>query len=243
MKRVYIVILAVVAFVFFLGLFSRPMRRLATPALSQLRPARTVEDRLRQYGGAARARLKAAFDKRKVPYPPARVVLLGIKNENALQVYAAPRSNGFQLVRSYPILAASGHLGPKLQDGDLQVPEGVYRVESLNPNSRFHLALRLNYPNSFDREQARMEQRTRLGGDIMIHGDSVSIGCLAMGHQAAEDLFVLVADTGLTNVAVILAPVDFRLGKVVPRSIALPPWAPMLYLGIKTRMMELPPPQ
>jgi hypothetical protein len=245
MRRLYIVILAVVGFVFFLGLFSRPLHRAAAPALTQvsLRSAKTVEDRLRQYGEAARARLQPAFDKRQLGYPPARLALLAIKNENVLQVYAAPPSNGFRLVRSYPILAASGHLGPKLREGDLQVPEGVYRVESLHPNSRYHLALRLDYPNGFDREQARREQRTRLGGDIMIHGDSVSVGCLAMGNRVAEDLFVLVADTGASNVTVIVAPVDFRREKTVPRSIALPPWAPELYAGIKARLTDLPPPQ
>ena len=53
----------------------------------------------------------------------------------------------------YPVLGASGVLGPKLKEGDRQVPEGVYRVPELNPNSDFHLSLRLDYPNEFDRAQ------------------------------------------------------------------------------------------
>ena len=68
----------------------------------------------------------------------------------------------------YPIRAASGALGPKLREGDRQVPEGVYDIESLNPNSRFHVALRVGYPNAFDRQMAGREGRTALGGDIMI---------------------------------------------------------------------------
>ncbi|MFN2508264.1 MAG: hypothetical protein ABR589_05780, partial [Chthoniobacterales bacterium] len=88
--------------------------------------------------------------------------------------------------------------------------EGIYRVEGLNPNSRFHLSLRLDYPNGFDRARALAEGRTKLGGQIMIHGDIVSKGCFAMGDPASEDLFVLAALTGIANVRVILTPVDFR---------------------------------
>ena len=69
----------------------------------------------------------------------------------------------------YPILAASGVLGPKLREGDKQVPEGIYGAEALNPNSKFHLSIRLNYPNTFDRRMAQSDGRTQLGGDIMIH--------------------------------------------------------------------------
>jgi hypothetical protein len=74
----------------------------------------------------------------------------------------------------------------------------------------------------------------------MIHGSSVSIGCLAMGDEVAEDLFVLAADTGLKNMAVILAPVDFRAGKALPKELKLPPWTGPLYQEIKSRLAELP---
>ena len=80
----------------------------------------------------------------------------------------------------------------------------------------------------------------QLGGDIMIHGSSVSVGCLAMGNEAAEDLFVLAADTGLTNVTVIIAPVDFRRGKEVPKVIKLPEWTSTLYRQIKAELAKLP---
>jgi hypothetical protein len=123
------------------------------------------------------------------------------------------------------------------------VPEGVYPIESLNPNSRFHVALHVGYPNDFDRAEAAKERRTRLGGDIMIHGSSLSVGCLAMGDEAAEDLFVLTADTGLTNVTLIIAPVDFRRGESVPTNIKLPDWTGALYSQIKTQLVTLPPDQ
>jgi hypothetical protein len=101
-----------------------------------------------------------------------------------------------RLVHRYPVLAASGALGPKLRQGDLQVPEGVYRVLWLNPNSSYHLSMKLDYPNAFDREHARRDRRTDLGGDIFVHGRAVSIGCVALGDPAIEELFVLAADTG-----------------------------------------------
>jgi murein L,D-transpeptidase YafK len=113
------------------------------------------------------------------------------------------------LLKTYPILAASGTAGPKTREGDRQVPEGEYEIESLNPNSLYHLALRLNYPNEDDVEAAKSEGRTGLGGDIMIHGSDASVGCLAMGDPAIEELFVLVADTGLDKVSVLIAPWDF----------------------------------
>ncbi|MBA2479759.1 MAG: hypothetical protein H0V44_03775 [Planctomycetes bacterium] len=123
----------------------------------------------------------------------------------------------WRLVNAYPILAASGAPGPKLREGDRQVPEGIYAIENLNPNSRYHLALRLDYPNAFDRARAREDGRTELGGDIMIHGQDVSIGCLAIGDRAIEDLFVLVARIGIGNATVIVSPTDFRSGAHGPQ--------------------------
>lgn len=203
----------------------------------------SVAERLQQYGELARNRLKLHFDQAAVGYPPDRMTWVGLKEERVLQVYAADSTNKQRFIVSYPVLAASGNLGPKLRQGDLQVPEGIYPIELLNPNSRFHLSLRVGYPNAFDRAQARKEGRTNLGGDIMIHGGSASIGCLAMGDDVAEDLFVLAADSDLKNIAVILSPVDFRAGKVLPRDLKLPPWTGPLYQEIKARLTELPAPK
>lgn len=214
-----------------------------SPVLQKLKKPRTVAQRLEQYGDAARERLKPRFVEAGAVYPPQRVTLVGLKEQRELQVYAIGTGGTNRWIRSYKILAASGRPGPKLREGDRQVPEGVYPVESLNPNSRFHLSLRLGYPNDFDREQASQEGRTNLGGDIMIHGSSVSVGCLAVGDEAAEDLFVLAADTGLSNVTVIIAPHDFRVGRPIRQTNQLPAWAELLYSQISSRLAELPRPQ
>lgn len=200
-------------------------------AAALLAPA-TVASRVAEYGPAARTRLAPAFARAGVAYPPRAVTLVGLKDEARLEVYAGSRHDAQAFVTSYPVLAASGGPGPKLREGDGQVPEGVYRIESLNPNSRFHLALRVSYPNADDCRRAAADGRRRLGSDIMIHGNAVSIGCLAMGDVAAEELFVLAADTGLAGIAVILAPHDLRR-RPAPSGPALPPWAPELYSQIR----------
>ncbi|HEU4431317.1 MAG TPA: L,D-transpeptidase family protein [Myxococcota bacterium] len=204
--------------------------------------AATVEERVAQYGAAARARMLPSFEAAGVPYPPQRVVLVGLKVERRLDLYAAGRAGPFRYVRSYPIHAASGGIGPKLRAGDEQVPEGLYRVSALNPNSQFHLSLRIDYPNVDDRRRAEAEGRTNLGGDIMIHGRSASTGCLAMGDPAAEDLFVLAAETGIDDVHVVLSPLDFRRGALSELHEPARPWVATLYDEIRSALAELPHP-
>lgn len=241
MKR-FLILLSVLALVILAVVFRPYLHAAISPVLQKFKKPRTVAQRLEQYGDAARTRLRPHFAQAGVTYPPRRVTLVGLKQERVLQVYAAVTGGTNRWIRSYRILAASGRPGPKLREGDRQVPEGVYAVESLNPNSRFHLSLRLGYPNAFDREQAATEGRTNLGGDIMIHGSAVSVGCLAVGDEVAEDFFVLAADAGLPNIMVIIAPHDFRTGKASPKSDRLPGWVDLLYLRIKQQLAEFPSP-
>ena len=135
-------------------------------------------------------------------------MLVALKSERELRAYARDGSAATHLVKTWHILAASGGSGPKLCEGDSQVPEGIYRIESLNPNSRFHVGLRVGYPNEDDLVQAKADGRDlgALGGDIMIHGSDVSIGCLAIGDAAIEEVFVLTARTGVSRVEVLLCP-------------------------------------
>ena len=239
MKRSYRLICLIAAGAALIGLRHR-VAAVIGGINQKVGPRRTVEERIAEYGPVARQRWAPHFAKAGVAYPPAALVLVGIKAENRLEVYAGAEQGKVKFIRDYPIRAASGELGPKLKEGDGQVPEGIYQIESLNPNSRFHLSLRVNYPNRFDREQAARDGRTKLGGDIMIHGNAVSIGCLAMGDVAAEDLFVLAADTGLKNISVLLTPVDFRNGKSVPASVPLPAWSEKLYADVRTELGRLP---
>lgn len=200
----------------------------------------TVADRVKQYGEQARSRWAPYFERAGVAYPGKRFAFVGLKEEKELEVYVTDADGNWKFIRSLPVKAASGGPGPKLRQGDGQVPEGDYRISFLNPNSRFHLSLRVNYPNGFDKEKAREDGRTNLGGDIMIHGNAVSIGCLAMGDTAAEDLFILAADTGIGNSKVLLVPHDFRTRGVGELNSTLPSWVAELYSSLEKSLKEFP---
>jgi hypothetical protein len=230
------ILLAVLALVICAIPFRDRLRRPVRAGINMVRSQKTVADRVAEFGGAVRERLRPDFQKIRVAYPPDNVILVGLKQENVLEVWV---SNPPRLLKTYPILGASGVLGPKLQEGDLQVPEGLYRIESLNPNSLYHLALRVNYPNEFDKAKGKADGRINLGSDIMIHGNTCSIGCLAMGDAAAEELFVLAAETGIENITVILSPVDFRTRDLPTPLPSLPKWSPELYASIKRELVKL----
>jgi TPR repeat protein len=186
----------------------------------------------------AEHRLAARFASRELAYPPRGVALVALKSEARLELWA-DAGGGWRFVRSYLIRGSSGALGPKLRQGDHQVPEGVYRIAALNPDSGYHLSLRLDYPNAFDRARAAEDGRARLGGDIMIHGGAVSDGCLPVGDAAIEEIFALLDRVGAENVTVIVSPVDFR--RVAPRraqasAAERPVWLPELYASIATAL-------
>jgi hypothetical protein len=235
-RRILLIVLALgVVAVAFRGIFRRP----AAALVQRVKGRATVEERLQQFGVAARSRMAPDFQRIALSYPPKQVTLVGLKQEKRLEIWVSGAAGTSRCLKTYPILGASGDLGPKLRQGDNQVPEGVYRIESLNPNSLYHVALRVNYPNEFDKAKGALDGRRNLGGDIMIHGKSCSIGCLAMGDAAAEELFCLAADAGLQNITVILSPVDLRVRKLSAEMPKVPPWAPQLYDTVTSALSAL----
>lgn len=202
---------------------------------------KTLDERLNELGMTVEARIKDYFALENLSYPPEELIFAALKEEKLLEVYATKPGQKPVLVKTYPILAASGHLGPKLREGDRQVPEGIYRADFLNPNSLYHLAIKLNYPNEFDRMKAQQDNRYSPGSNIMIHGNQVSNGCLAIGDKAIEDLFVLAAKVGIEKIKVIIAPFDFRkkdLAKALELP-GLPKWAEELYNKISKELTDL----
>lgn len=190
---------------------------------------RSVADVIKKISPRVENRLRTFFDKAGVSYPPSRLTLIGLKDEMELEVWAE-RDGRWVYIVTYDVLAASGDIGPKQKAGDRQVPEGIYRISTLNPNSNFHLSIGLDYPNEYDRMKAHEDGRSNLGGDIYIHGKAKSKGCIAMGDSAIEELFVLAARTGIENTQVLIAPYDFRnrtpaSGRLKPG----PAWLPELY--------------
>jgi len=114
----------------------------------------------------------------------------------------------FRLFRAYDICRFSGDLGPKLQEGDRQAPEGFYKVarRQLNPHSRHHLSFNLGFPNAFDR------QHGRTGSALMVHGGCSSVGCYAMTDEKIDEIYAVIEaalDGGQREVDVHIFP--FRL--------------------------------
>lgn len=142
--------------------------------------------------------------------------LVGLKRERTLELWGRLVNGKQEQLRSYPFTAFSGTNGPKLREGDGQIPEGIYRIVSLNPNSSYHLSMELDYPNAFDRKRGEEDGRDRLGNEIFIHGRAVTIGCIPIGDDAIEDLFAIVATEGREEFSVIIAPHDFRIDPEEP---------------------------
>lgn len=116
------------------------------------------------------------------------VFLRAFKEEGQLELFIKNRqSKRFALFRTYPIARQSGSLGPKMREGDGQVPEGFYAAGTggMKSDSMFHLAINIGYPNQYD------QALERTGSFIMIHGNQISIGCLAMTDVKVEEIYSL----------------------------------------------------
>ena len=149
-----------------------------------------------QVGGPARARAAAQRVRPALERDLARAglrfgdpVFIRIhKDERELELWMQePGKKTFRLFRTYKVAAMSGTLGPKLREGDRQAPEGFYHVNRnrMKPDSDFHLAMNLGYPNAYDQAHGRT------GSFIMVHGNRVSIGCFAMTDAKVEEIYTL----------------------------------------------------
>jgi hypothetical protein len=200
--------------------------------------SRTVAAVLERFGPAARAAYAPVCAGNGVAWPPRRVYLLAFKGERQMEIWAANARGRYILLDACPILAASGGPGPKRREGDRQVPEGFYRLTTLNPNSAYHLSVRVDYPNREDVAHARVRQG-EMGGDIYVHGSSVSVGCLAIGDAAIEKVFCLVALADPDQRRILIAPRDFRrrAGNVPDPGEA---WVRDLYARLRQTLRRFP---
>lgn len=115
------------------------------------------------------------------------------KSERRMQLL-----RGGKVIRTYRILLGDAPVGHKRQQGDERTPEGRYRITFRNDKSRFHLSLRISYPNEADRAQA-LARGVDPGGDIMIHGATPpgyrsdwTDGCIALTDREIEEVWRLV---------------------------------------------------
>ncbi len=117
-----------------------------------------------------------------------QIYLRAFKTEKKVEVWAKNICDSvFCLVKEFPICEISGEIGPKRRSHDLQVPEGFYRINELNPYSKYYLSMRINYPNASDSIRG---VKGRLGNLIYIHGGCESSGCISIADDKIKELFV-----------------------------------------------------
>ena len=140
--------------------------------------------------------IEAALQQKKINASNIDVFIRIFKNEGELEVWIKNTNDKtYTLYKNIPVCAASGELGPKRQEGDGQVPEGIYDVPLFNPNSNYYLALKVGYPNKSDRILAK----GRPGGDIMIHGNCVTIGCIPLQDDPVKEVYLLCVEAKNKN--------------------------------------------
>lgn len=141
--------------------------------------------------------LEAELKAKKVTASSMEVFIRIFKKEKELELWVKNKSDAkFIFLKKIAICASSGELGPKRKEGDYQVPEGIYDIPSFNPNSSYFLALKVGYPNKSDKI---LVDGTRTGGDIMIHGNCVTIGCIPLQDDPVKDVYMLCVEAKNNN--------------------------------------------
>lgn len=200
-----------------------------------------MQIKMEAYGNKSQKELQPYFAKAHANYPPQQLAFLVFKDTKTLEVWSRDDSTmPWHYIHRFPVLAASGGPGPKLKEGDRQVPEGIYHIIGLNPMSHFDLSMQLDYPNNFDKFEAARTGRSNLGNDIFIHGKKLSIGCIALGNHGIEELFPLVYRVGIRNTTIIISPNDLRKAPPVMET-KEPDWVPVLYQQIKVALSDFAP--
>jgi murein L,D-transpeptidase YafK len=158
--------------------------------------------------------LKKQFEKQKLVWPPKSMYVRSFKYDRQLEVWVkSSNKDGFKLFKTYRVCLQSGSMGPKRVEGDFQVPEGFYYVNEFNPNSNYHLALGLNYPNASDRI---LSDASRPGNAIYIHGDCVSTGCIPITDAPMDEVYFLAStiyNQGEEFIPVHVFPIRYNVKK------------------------------
>ena len=115
------------------------------------------------------------------------ILIRAFKKEAELEVWKLKADGRYTHLKTFPMCRWSGQLGPKVREGDRQVPEGFYSVTpgSMNPNSAYYLSFNVGYPNAYDRAWGHT------GGSIMVHGICSSAGCFSMTDKQIEEIYAI----------------------------------------------------
>jgi murein L,D-transpeptidase YafK len=110
-------------------------------------------------------------------------------------------------IKSYRIALGRDPVGAKQEEGDMKTPEGIYKIDSRNAQSSFHLALHISYPSDEDNKRAAA-RGVSAGFDIMIHGlpngrgwigafhrwKDWTAGCIALTDEEIEEFWRVTPD-------------------------------------------------
>lgn len=117
----------------------------------------------------------------------APILIRAYKKEAELEIWKKKPDGRYAYLKTFPMCRWSGQLGPKLREGDRQVPEGFYSITParMNPRSAYYLSFDVGYPNTFDRANGRT------GGSIMVHGACSSAGCFSMTDGQIAEIYAI----------------------------------------------------
>jgi murein L,D-transpeptidase YafK len=132
--------------------------------------------------------ISKAFKEKGIDSNDFNVLIRVFKEEKTVELWLkAKNADKYIYYSSYPICRSSGILGPKRTEGDLQVPEGFYKVNFFNAYSDYYLAMQVDYPNQSD----KILGHKPFGGEIMIHGNCVTIGCIPITDDKIKELYLI----------------------------------------------------
>lgn len=176
--------------------------------------AQRTDPRIDEIFRARQDAMKKTFAEKKISWPPRSVYIRAFKYDKLMEIWVKGEGQKtYTLYKTDTICMQIGTTGPKRMRGDLQIPEGFYYINEFNPNSNYHLSLGLNYPNVSDRIVCdSVHPGSDPGGEIFIHGNCVSIGCLAINDSPIEELYILTSNArakGQDFIPVHVFPVKF----------------------------------
>ena len=158
--------------------------------------------------------LQKEFRAKGLEWPARYVFMRSFKYDGQLEVWVKSEAKEkYKLFKTYKVCLQSGAMGPKRVQGDYQVPEGFYYINEFNPNSAYHLALGLNYPNASDKI---LSDPLRPGNGIYIHGSCVSVGCIPVTDQDIEEIYIIASAakaSGEDFIPVHIFPVQYNRKK------------------------------
>ncbi len=117
----------------------------------------------------------------------APVLIRAYKKEAEFEIWKMKADGHYGYLKSFPLCRWSGQLGPKVREGDRQVPEGFYAITPahMNPQSAYFLSFDVGYPNAYDRAKGHT------GRSIMVHGACSSAGCFSMTDAQIAEIYAI----------------------------------------------------